>query len=91
RGVLDAIKKIPIESWRYKEGEGPDREVHVGPMAQDWNAATGLGDGKSIDAISAIGITMGAVKELAEKVESLDSGKKAARRLQPRSIMKKAA
>lgn len=86
RGILSAIRDMPIETWRYKEGEGPDRDTHIGPMAQDWKAATGLGDGKSIDAISAIGLTMGAVKELSEKVDRM-SGNKAPRE---RSILKAA-
>ncbi len=69
RGVLDALKKIPVEAWKYKEGQGDEQE-HVGAYAQDFTKATGLGDGKTINIIDALGVTMGAVKELAEKVEA---------------------
>lgn len=73
RGVLDALKKMPVEAWKYKEGQGDEQE-HVGTYAQDFKKATGLGDGKSINVIDALGVTMGAVKELAEKVEGLKGG-----------------
>lgn len=73
RGILDAIKKMPVEAWAYKDGEGDGGE-HVGPYAEDFQKATGLGDGKSISVIDALGVTMGAVKELAEKVEGLKGG-----------------
>lgn len=74
RGVLDALKEMPVESWRYK-GDSPANDggaQHVGTYAQDFKEATGLGDGKTINAVDAIGVTMGAVKELAEKVEGLE-------------------
>lgn len=97
KGVLEALKEMPVEAWRYKEGsEGDDGgEQHVGTYAQDFKKATGLGDGKSINVIDAIGVTMGAVKELAEKVDGLQgevkSAAKAAPRPRAKSIMRAAA
>lgn len=72
RGVLDALKEMPVEAWKYKPGEGPggEQDQHIGTYAQAFQKATGLGDGKSINVIDALGVTMGAVKELAEKVEA---------------------
>lgn len=87
RGVLDALKEMPVEAWKYKDGEGPDREQHVGVYAQDFQKATGIGDGKSINVIDALGVTMGAVKELAEKVDGIKAGA----RPKPKSIMRWAA
>jgi hypothetical protein len=69
KGVLDALKSMPVEAWKYKEGKGDGGE-HIGAYAQDFQRATGLGDGKTISVIDALGVTMGAVKELAEKVEA---------------------
>lgn len=69
-GILDALKKIPVDEWDYKEGEG-DGGSHVGPYAQDFQKATGKGDGKTINVIDAIGVTMGAVKELDAKVDKI--------------------
>lgn len=70
RGVLEALKEMPVEEWTYKEGEG-DEGRHIGPYAQDFKKATGKGDGKTINVIDAIGVTMGAVQELDRKVEKL--------------------
>lgn len=96
RGVLDALKSLPIEAWSYKEGEGDGGE-HIGTYAEDFKRATGLGDGQNINIIDALGVTMGAVKELAEKVDGDAKTEKhdekpvktAARK--PKSIMMRAA
>lgn len=78
RGVLDAVKEMPVEQWKYKDGIA-DGGHHVGPYAEDFHAATGKGDGKTIPLQDAIGVTMGAVQELADKVDKLE-GKKATKR-----------
>jgi len=95
RGILEAMKDAPkVEAWRYKEGEGDGGE-HIGPYAEDFQKATGLGDGKSINVIDMMGVTWGAVQELAEKVDALEG--RGARRAPPsrasagRSIFKEAA
>ena len=68
--ALGAIRKMPVEKWRYKPGRGDGGE-HVGTYAQDFTKATGQGDGKSIDVISAIGVTMGAIRDLDKKVDKM--------------------
>ncbi|HEV8034395.1 tail fiber domain-containing protein [Yoonia sp.] len=69
---LDAIKKMPVEEWEYKKGMGDGGgKRHVGPYAEDFKKATGLGNGKEISVIDAMGVTMGAVQELAGKVDKL--------------------
>lgn len=75
--ALGALREMPVEAWTYNEGEG-DGGRHIGPYAEDFAAATGRGDGKSIDVISAIGVTMGAIKDLDAKVSSLAGKKEAA-------------
>ena len=75
--ALGAIRKMPVETWRYKPGAG-DENAHVGTYAEDFAAATGAGDGKSIPIIDAIGVTMGAIKDLDRKVEKIARSKKAA-------------
>lgn len=67
---LGAIRRMPVEKWTYDKGKG-DEGTHVGPYAEDFAAATGNGDGSSIDPISIMGVTMGAVRQLDEKVERL--------------------
>lgn len=74
-GVLDAVKAMDIDEYDYKPGKG-DGGHHVGPMAQDFKRETGLGNGREISIQDAIGVTMGAVKELAQKVDKI-AGKSA--------------
>lgn len=69
-GVLDAVKSMPVEKWNYKKGAG-DGQEHIGTYAEDFKAKTGLGNGREISVIDAIGVNMGAIKELAAEVESL--------------------
>lgn len=71
-GNLDAMSKIPVGRWNYKKGiaDGGAAE-HVGPYAEDFNKATGLGDGKTIPMQDALGLTMGAVNELAGKLDQV--------------------
>lgn len=72
--VLDAVKKMPVEEWEYKAGEGDGGgKRHIGPYAEDFQKETGLGDGKTISIIDAVGVAIGATKELAEKVDALDA------------------
>lgn len=101
KGVLDALKEMPVEAWKYKDGTGQDpNQEHVGTYAQDFQKATGLGDGKTINVVDALGVTMGAVKELAEKVEKIKgkgdgdekpAARTSARRPVARGIIKRAA
>lgn len=70
RGVLDAVKGMRVDRWRYKPGRGDEGE-HIGPYAQDFARRTGLGDGRRIGVIDALGVTLGAVKELAGQVDRI--------------------
>ncbi len=70
--ALAAIEDMPVSEWTYKKGVA-DEGRHIGTMAQDFQKATGKGDGKTISGIDAIGITMGAVRDLSKKVDRLAS------------------
>ena len=74
-GCLEALENMPVDDWTYNEGEG-DGGRHVGPYAEDFQRETGKGDGKSINVIDAIGTTIGAVKELAAKVDKLATSRR---------------
>lgn len=67
---LKAVNSMPIEEYKYKKGVADEGE-HVGPMAEDFQKATGKGDGTTIALQDAIGVTMKAVQELDEKVENM--------------------
>lgn len=73
-GVLDAVKAMPVEKWSYKKGMG-DGQEHIGPYAEDFKVKTGLGNGREISVIDALGVSMGAIKELAAKVDDIAGAK----------------
>jgi hypothetical protein len=61
RAALAAVARLPIERWSYK-GE-PVR--HLGPMAQDFAAAFGLGaDDRHIFPLDAAGVALAAIQGL---------------------------
>jgi hypothetical protein len=77
KSALHKLRKLPVEEWTYKKGVA-DEGRHVGPYAEDVQREFGdqaAPGGKAIDLISMNGITMKAVQELADEVESL-KGKK---------------
>jgi trimeric autotransporter adhesin len=60
--ILVRLRRLPITQWSYKN-EGSVR--HLGPMAQDFRAAFGLGsDEKSIGTVDADGVALAGVKAL---------------------------
>jgi hypothetical protein len=61
--VLDKLAGLPISVWSYKSEPAVIR--HIGPMAQDFYEAFGLGaDERHITAIDADGVALAAIKEL---------------------------
>lgn len=63
RAVLEAVADLPIQSWNYRSEDDDVR--HVGPTAQDFAAAFGLGDGETaISTVDADGVALTAVQAL---------------------------
>ena len=65
--ILDRLDSMPVQSWKYNGSE----ITHVGPMAQDFQAAFGLGNGRVINVVDAIGVLMASIRALSEEVRSL--------------------
>lgn len=64
--ILDRVRELPISTWRYNDD--PDT-LHLGPMAQDFHAAFGLGeDPTGISVIDVDGVALAAIKGLLDKV-----------------------
>jgi hypothetical protein len=60
--VLAKVAALPISTWRYKTEAGAR---HVGPMAQDFYAAFGVGeDDRHITSIYEDGVALAAIKAL---------------------------
>ena len=71
--VLDKVIDMPVTQWRFKSEVDPEGKRHIGPMAQDFYAAFGLGtDDKHISTTDINGVTMAAIQGLNQKVESKD-------------------
>ena len=70
--VLEKLASLPISSWNYI---GDDPSVrHLGPMAQDFAKAFGLGaDDRLINGIDAQGVAMVAIQALYRRVQQLEA------------------
>jgi len=69
--VLEKIAGIPIPSWTYKAQDASIR--HLGPMAQDFYAAFGLGqDTLTITTSDISGVNMLAIQALERRTRDLD-------------------
>jgi hypothetical protein len=70
--VLRKAVSLPLASWRYINE--PPGIRHVGPMAQDFRAAFGLGeDDKHISAVDADGIALAAIQGLHKVMQEKDA------------------
>jgi hypothetical protein len=67
REILARLVALPLSTWNYKTQASSIR--HLGPMAQDFHAAFGLGSSDElIDTVDADGVALGAIQGLHEKV-----------------------
>jgi hypothetical protein len=70
--VLRKVAHLPITTWRYKEGEGMVR--HIGPMAEDFDAAFGVGYGpNTIADLDARGVALAAIQGLNQRMQQKDA------------------
>lgn len=68
--VLTKLAAVPISTWTYKT----DDIRHIGPMAQDFSAAFGLGiDDKHVSPMDMAGVSLAAVQALNEVVQEKDN------------------
>jgi hypothetical protein len=67
--ILDKLLALPITRWNFKQQDASVK--YVGPMAQDFHAAFGLGgtDDRVIHATNAQGVTIAALQGLNAKLE----------------------
>jgi hypothetical protein len=67
QSVLERVAGIPIATWSYRSDDPSVR--HLGPMAQDFHAAFGLGStDRAYDPIDAHGVELAAIKALYERL-----------------------
>jgi hypothetical protein len=83
--VLARVAEIPMTTWNYKAQDASIR--HMGPMAQDFYAAFGLGDSDtSITTVDADGVALAAIQGLyqlsqgqADRIQALEEDNAALR------------
>jgi len=69
RAILDRLAAIPIQTWNWKAQTESIR--HIGPMAQDFFSAFGVGeDERHISTVDADGVALAAIQGLNQKVEA---------------------
>ena len=72
--ILERVARLPISRWQYKKDDGVD---HIGPMAQDFYAAFGLGENDThIGTIDTSGVALAAIQALAQENKALKAGHK---------------
>jgi hypothetical protein len=70
--VLERLSEVPIGTWSYKS-QAPDIR-HIGPNAQDFYAAFGLGgNAKRISVVDADGVALAAIQGFYELVQEKDA------------------
>ena len=72
REVLERLARVPISTWNYKADGAALR--HIGPMAQDFQAAFAVGDdNKKIHPVDAHGVALAAIQGLYQVVQDKDN------------------
>jgi hypothetical protein len=76
--ILAKVAALPVAEWSYVSERGVR---HLGPMAQDFHAAFGVGeDDRHIGALDEDGVALAAIKALNAKLERRDAELAALRR-----------
>ena len=69
--VLDKILEMPVRTWHFNF-DNPDLR-HMGPTAQDFQAAFGLGENDTtIAPVDGIGVSLVAIKALKQQLDEKD-------------------
>jgi len=69
QAVLQQVLTLPVAEWRYKQDESTR---HIGPMAEDFQAVFGLGNGETVPLSDATGIALASVQGLHQEIAERD-------------------
>lgn len=76
--ILARLRSVPVSTWNYRTQEASIR--HMGPMAQDFHAAFGLGENPlMINSVDIDGVNMAAVQALTARTDALRTENEALR------------
>lgn len=74
--VFERVVALPVQTWNYRT-QAPDIR-HIGPTAQDFHAAFGVGESDTgITAVDADGVALAAIQGLNRKLERENTALKA--------------
>ncbi|MCK9382127.1 MAG: tail fiber domain-containing protein [Sulfuritalea sp.] len=72
--ITRGLQRIPVEAWKYKDGEGDGGE-HIGPYAEDVQREFGdraAPGGKKIDLVTMNGLALAGIKSLADRLDKME-------------------
>lgn len=70
--LLESLARVPVMTWNYRTQDASIR--HMGPVAQDFHAAFGLGENdKTINTVDADGVALAAIQGLYVAVQQKDA------------------
>lgn len=61
--VAESLRSLPMYRWNYKG----DKTKHIGPMAEEFSEAFGIGDGKTLNTMDMINVMLATQKHILEK------------------------
>jgi len=74
--ILRRVLALPLSTWEYRAS--PQEGRHLGPIAEDFHAAFGLGvDSRTISTVDASGVALAAIQGLHARVQSGDAQQRA--------------
>lgn len=72
KDVLRRVASLPVQRWHYKVDD--PSISHIGPVAQDFHAAFGLGDGDTaIGTVDADGVALASIQALKQLLDEKDA------------------
>jgi trimeric autotransporter adhesin len=85
RDILEKVAALPVATWNYKSQDQSIR--HIGPMAQDFHAAFGVGENeRTISTVDADGVALAAIRGLNEKMDEENRALRAALKVRATEI-----
>ena len=79
RSILERVAALPVQEWNYTSQDASVR--HIGPMAQDFAAAFGVGENTTtISTVDADGVALAAIQGLYAENEQLKASVSSRRR-----------
>ena len=67
KAVLEQLVALPITTWHFRSEE--PKATHIGPVAEDFQAIFGMGDGRHLSTVDTSGVAFAAIQGLQRSQE----------------------